>query len=70
MPDDILKLAGYCRYLSNADIARALTEAFVDKAVGGVGYVEDHQDPVEYLQRDQNGIGKYGAVTVTDQTAV
>jgi hypothetical protein len=31
-----------------------------DKAVSGVGYVEDHQNPVEFMQKDENGIGKFG----------
>ncbi|KAF2639692.1 hypothetical protein P280DRAFT_453694 [Massarina eburnea CBS 473.64] len=30
------------------------------KAVGGAGYVEDHQHPVEYLQKNDIGIGRYG----------
>ncbi|KAK2122877.1 hypothetical protein NOF04DRAFT_1282350 [Fusarium oxysporum II5] len=42
LPDDILRLAGYC------------------KAVSGVGYVEDHQNPVEFMQKQENGIGKFG----------
>jgi hypothetical protein len=32
------------------------------KAVGGVGYVEDHQNPIEFLHREDNGIGKFGPV--------
>ena len=35
----------------------------LDKAVGGVGYVEDHQDPVEFLHKDNLGVGKFGAPT-------
>ncbi|KAK4631888.1 hypothetical protein CLAFUW4_03761 [Fulvia fulva] len=31
------------------------------KAVGGVGYVEDHQSPVEFLFKDDTGIGAYGS---------
>lgn len=33
----------------------------IDKAAGGIGFVGDHQDPVEFLQAEQNGFGKYGA---------
>lgn len=32
------------------------------KAVGGVGYVEDHQSAVEFLQKEEGGIGKFGVV--------
>lgn len=32
----------------------------IDKAVGGVGYVEDHQSPIEFLQSSNTGIGKLG----------
>lgn len=28
-----------------------------DKAVGGVGYVGDHQAPIDFLRKDGNGIG-------------
>ncbi|KAL4864668.1 hypothetical protein BDV12DRAFT_205605 [Aspergillus spectabilis] len=35
------------------------------KAVGGVGYVEDHQSPVEFLQRDDVGTGKFGVESLT-----
>jgi hypothetical protein len=38
----------------------ASTDTLLDKAVGGVGYVEDHQSPIEYLHRDDIGIGKFG----------
>lgn len=31
---------------------------FTDKAVGGVGYVEDHQSPVEFLNTEY-GLGKF-----------
>ncbi|KAK5022455.1 hypothetical protein LTS07_010115 [Exophiala sideris] len=34
------------------------------KAIGGVGYVEDHQSPVEFLQKDNLGTGAYGAASV------
>jgi len=36
------------------------------KSVGGVGYVEDHQAPVEFLHqaRNLNGIGKLGSRSV------
>jgi hypothetical protein len=34
----------------------------VDKAEGGVGYVEEHQNPVDFLEKDNIGIGKFGAV--------
>jgi hypothetical protein len=33
------------------------------KSVGGVGYVEDHQNPVEFLQSKETGVGKYGVAT-------
>ncbi|KAJ0147068.1 60S ribosomal protein L34-B [Fusarium oxysporum f. sp. albedinis] len=29
------------------------------KAVGGVGFIGDHQDPVEFLHVDTNGVGKF-----------
>lgn len=32
----------------------------LDNAAGGVGYVEDHQHLVEFLPKDDNGIGKFG----------
>ncbi|KAH7215910.1 hypothetical protein DER44DRAFT_820784 [Fusarium oxysporum] len=35
-------------------------QATVRKAVSGVGYVEDHQNPVEFMQKQENGIGKFG----------
>ncbi|KAL5334341.1 hypothetical protein BJX70DRAFT_402708 [Aspergillus crustosus] len=35
------------------------------KAVGGVGYVEDHQSPVEFLQREDVGTGKFGVASLT-----
>ncbi|THW48959.1 hypothetical protein D6D21_02677 [Aureobasidium pullulans] len=46
------------------EIARELPEdirrlAGYYKSVGGVGFVEDHQHPVEFLQKDQTGIGKF-----------
>ncbi|KAF4960119.1 hypothetical protein FGADI_1137 [Fusarium gaditjirri] len=34
------------------------------KAVSGVGYVEDHQNPVEFMQKEENGIGKFGPVAL------
>lgn len=42
------------RYHDRADLL------YLDKAVGGVGYVEDHQSPIEFLQKDNNGMGKFG----------
>jgi ectoine hydroxylase-related dioxygenase (phytanoyl-CoA dioxygenase family) len=47
------------------EIARTLPDDILKlagyyKAVSGVGYVEDHQSPVEFMQRHDNGIGKYG----------
>lgn len=49
------------------EIARGLPDDILKlagyyKAVGGVGYVEDHQAPIEFLHRDDNGIGKFGPV--------
>lgn len=35
---------------------------WTDKAVCGVGYVEDHQNPHEFLHRDDLGAGKFGTV--------
>jgi len=51
------------------EIARKLPEDILKlagyyKAVGGVGYVEDHQSPVEFLQKDNLGTGAYGAASV------
>jgi hypothetical protein len=37
-----------------------LIEIHIDKAASGVGYVEDHQNPVEFMQKDEVGIGKFG----------
>lgn len=33
----------------------------LDKAASGVEYMQDHQDPVEFLPKDDNGIGRSGA---------
>ncbi|RMJ18250.1 hypothetical protein CDV36_002039 [Fusarium kuroshium] len=33
------------------------------KAIGGVGYVDNHQSPAEFLQKDSNGMGKFGTTT-------
>ena len=49
-------------------IARKLPEdilrlAGYHKSVGGSGFVEDHQDPVDFLQSNDNGMGKFGVVT-------
>jgi ectoine hydroxylase-related dioxygenase (phytanoyl-CoA dioxygenase family) len=46
------------------EIARKLPEdvlrlAGYYKAVGGVGYVEDHQDAVDFLKREDSGIGAF-----------
>ena len=63
LPADILKLAGYRTWVNLINIYSVkLMDYFTDKAVGGVGYVEDHQSPVEFLQSEQNGIGKYGGI--------
>jgi ectoine hydroxylase-related dioxygenase (phytanoyl-CoA dioxygenase family) len=50
------------------EIARTLPDDILKlagyyKAVSGVGYVEDHQNPVEFMQRDENGIGKFGSAS-------
>lgn len=50
------------------EIARELPEDILRlsgyyKSVGGVGYVEDHQHPVDFLQSNDTGIGKYGTAT-------
>ncbi|KAI4840586.1 hypothetical protein E4T44_07907 [Aureobasidium sp. EXF-8845] len=50
------------------EIARKLPEDILRlagyyKSIGGVGYVEDHQNPVEFLQSNETGIGKYGVAT-------
>ncbi|KAG9518800.1 hypothetical protein KCU93_g8284, partial [Aureobasidium melanogenum] len=47
------------------EIARKLPEDMLQlagyyKSVGGVGFVEDHQHPVEFLQVNDNGLGKMG----------
>ncbi|KAK8068771.1 phytanoyl-CoA dioxygenase [Apiospora phragmitis] len=52
LPDDILRLAGY----SDAE-----TPPNSDKSVGGIGYVEDHQHPVEYLKKDKFSAGGFNA---------
>ena len=49
-------------------IARSLPEdiqrlAGYYKAVGGVGYVQDHQSPIEFLHKEDIGIGKFGSTT-------
>lgn len=46
------------------EIARELPEDILRlagyyKSIGGVGFVEDHQHPVEFLQEDQTGLGKF-----------
>ncbi|KAL4820757.1 hypothetical protein BDW67DRAFT_172345 [Aspergillus spinulosporus] len=51
------------------EIARQLPEDILKlsgyyKAAGGVGYVEDHQSPHEFLHRDDLGIGKFGAASL------
>lgn len=50
------------------DIARKLPEDILRlagyyKSVGGVGFVEDHQHPVEFLQSEQTGMGRLGDAT-------
>ncbi|KAL3429491.1 hypothetical protein BDV09DRAFT_190094 [Aspergillus tetrazonus] len=50
-------------------IARQLPEDILKlagyyKAVGAVGYVEDHQSPHEFLHRDDFGAGKFGAASL------
>ncbi|KAL3479177.1 hypothetical protein BJX99DRAFT_268591 [Aspergillus californicus] len=47
------------------EIARRLPDDILKlagyyKAVGGVGYVEDHQSPVEFMHREDMGTGKFG----------
>lgn len=47
------------------EIARSLPDDILRlsgyyKAMGGVGYVEDHQHPIEFLGQGNNGIGKMG----------
>ncbi|KAL4928485.1 phytanoyl-CoA dioxygenase family protein [Aspergillus undulatus] len=51
------------------EIARRLPEDILKlagyyKAVGGVGYVEDHQSPHEFLHRDDLGTGMFGAANL------
>ncbi|KAJ5830608.1 uncharacterized protein N7525_008861 [Penicillium rubens] len=51
------------------EIARRLPEDILKiagyyKAVGGVGYVEDHQSPHEFLHRDDLGTGKFGVANL------
>ncbi|KAH0363141.1 hypothetical protein KCU65_g7611, partial [Aureobasidium melanogenum] len=50
------------------EIARRLPEdvlrlAGYYKSIGGVGFVEDHQHPVEFLQSNESGLGKMGPAT-------
>jgi ectoine hydroxylase-related dioxygenase (phytanoyl-CoA dioxygenase family) len=47
------------------EIARKLPDDILKlagyyKAVGGVGYVENHQHPIEFMHAENNGIGKWG----------
>lgn len=35
-----------------------------DKAVGGVGYVGDHQAPIDFLRKDGTGIGAMAPTAV------
>ncbi|KAL4772092.1 hypothetical protein BDW60DRAFT_207468 [Aspergillus nidulans var. acristatus] len=51
------------------EIARQLPEDILKlagyyKGVGGVGYVEDHQGPHEFLHRNDFGAGKFGAASL------
>ncbi|CAH0057839.1 unnamed protein product [Clonostachys solani] len=46
------------------DIARSLPDDILRltgyyKAIGGVGFIGDHQDPAEFLHGDTNGVGKF-----------
>ncbi|KAK7212476.1 hypothetical protein V2G26_019654 [Clonostachys chloroleuca] len=46
------------------EIARSLPDDILRltgyyKAVGGVGFIGDHQDPAEFLHVDTNGVGKF-----------
>jgi hypothetical protein len=63
LPDDILRLTGYCKnrplYPGIRIGARTDHLFFLDKAVGGVGFIGDHQDPAEFLHVDTNGVGKF-----------
>ncbi|KAK6005753.1 hypothetical protein QM012_007395 [Aureobasidium pullulans] len=50
------------------EIARKLPEDMLRlagyyKSVGGVGFVEDHQHPAEFLQSNELGLGKMGPAT-------
>jgi hypothetical protein len=69
LPDDILRLAGYCESLTNRTEGIRQPRSHpplgspADKAVGGVGYVEDHQSPVEFLH-GQTGLGMFGPSAV------
>ncbi|KAL4764252.1 uncharacterized protein BDW70DRAFT_156908 [Aspergillus foveolatus] len=40
------------------------------KAVGGVGYLEDHQSPHEFLHSDDFGAGKFGAANLVVLSSV
>ncbi|KKK15275.1 hypothetical protein ARAM_001924 [Aspergillus rambellii] len=59
---DILRLAGYGESVpcsaATTSASRTIMTVLVniEKAVGGVGYVEDHQSPSEFLHRDDCGI--------------
>ncbi|KAL2813928.1 hypothetical protein BDW59DRAFT_167362 [Aspergillus cavernicola] len=51
------------------EIARRLPDDILKlagyyKAVGGVGYVEDHQSPVEFMHKDEMAAGKFGAANL------
>ncbi|KAF5567867.1 phytanoyl dioxygenase [Fusarium napiforme] len=48
------RLLGVCQMISSDG------QVTVYKAVSRVGYVEDHQNPVEFMQKEENGIGKFG----------
>lgn len=30
-----------------------------DKAAGGVGYVGAHLDPIDFMQKEDSGVGKF-----------
>ncbi|GAB7327944.1 hypothetical protein MBLNU13_g11713t2 [Cladosporium sp. NU13] len=52
------------RIATPIEIARTLPEdilklADYSKAVSGVGFVEDHESPLEYLHNDNTGIGAF-----------
>lgn len=60
LPDDILRITGYCKLGLQSTLPGYMLTIPKDKAVGGVGYVGDHEAPIDYLYEDGHGFGKMG----------